>query len=78
MVSYRVDAYRSRPTGASLLCLALKGLHTDAGWAATRHVATGCTVVVFTKRHRGTNLKRWQRMTRQQKQTGKDGILFDI
>jgi len=37
MITYRVDVYRSRPIGASLLttspqqgCLALKGLHT--GW----------------------------------------------
>jgi len=55
MVTYRVDVYWSRPTGASLLCLALKGLHTEAGWAATRHVATGCTVVVFTKRPKSWN-----------------------
>jgi len=33
MITYRVDVYRSRPIGASLLCLALKGLHTRAGWA---------------------------------------------
>jgi len=36
MITYRVDVYRSRPIGASLLttspqqgCLALNGLHTD-------------------------------------------------
>jgi len=40
MITYPVDVYRSRPVGASLLttspqqgCLALKGLHTGAGWA---------------------------------------------
>ena len=40
MITYRVDIYRSRPIGASLLttspqqgCLSLKGLHTGAGWA---------------------------------------------
>jgi len=40
IITYRVDVYRSRPIGASLLttspqqgCLALKGLHTRAGWA---------------------------------------------
>jgi len=39
-IHYRVDVYRSRPIGASLLttspqqgCLALNGLHTGAGWA---------------------------------------------
>jgi len=37
MITYRVDVYRSRPIGASLyspqsLSLALKGLHTGAGW----------------------------------------------
>jgi len=48
-ITYRVDVYQSRPAGASLLCLALKDLHTgldgpgDAEW---RHVATGCTVLV--------------------------------
>jgi len=30
MITYCVDVYRSRPIGASLLCQALKGLHT--GW----------------------------------------------
>jgi len=40
MITYRVDVYRSRPIGASLLTtspqqgfLALKGLHTGPGWA---------------------------------------------
>jgi len=49
MITYRVDVYRSRPTGSSLLCLTPKGLHTGAGWACYgewRHVATGCTVLV--------------------------------
>jgi len=40
MITYRVDVYRSRPIGASLLCLALKGLHTRAGWAWWWRVAT--------------------------------------
>jgi len=30
VITYRVDVYRSRPIGASLLCLALKSL--DTGW----------------------------------------------
>jgi len=49
MITYRVDVYQSRPIGASLLCLALKGCtHGLAGRgdAAWRHVATGCTVLV--------------------------------
>ena len=40
MITYLVDVCRSRPIGASLLitspqqgCLAMKGLHTGAGWA---------------------------------------------
>jgi len=33
MITYRVDVYRSKPIGASLLCLAMNGLHTRAGWA---------------------------------------------
>ena len=36
MITYRVvtvGVYQSRPIGASLLCLALKGLHTRADWA---------------------------------------------
>ena len=33
MIAYRVDVYRSRLMGASLLYLALKGLHTRAGLA---------------------------------------------
>jgi len=49
MITYRVDVYRSRPIGASLLCLALKGTQGLAGrgdgeW---RHVATGCPVLVL-------------------------------
>jgi len=46
MTTYRVDVYRSRPIGASLIttspqqeCLALKGLHTGAGWAWWREAA---------------------------------------
>jgi len=47
MITYRVDVYRSRPTGTSLLSLPLKGLHTQAGWAWWwQHAATGCTVLV--------------------------------
>jgi len=40
MITYSVDVYRSRPIGASILCLALKGLHTQAGWACWWRVAT--------------------------------------
>jgi len=47
MITYRVDVYRSRPIGASLLttsphygCLALKGLHTGADWAWSTHAAS--------------------------------------
>jgi len=29
-------------------------------------------------RSHGTNLRRWHGVTRRQKQTGKDGILFDV
>ena len=53
MITYRVDVYRSRPIGASLLCLALKGLHTGLGGRGDyewRHVATGCTVLIFITR----------------------------
>ena len=36
MITYRVDVYRSRPIGASLLCLALKGLPVKAIRERTR------------------------------------------
>ena len=57
MITYRIDVYRSRPTGASLLCLALKGpAHGLAGRgdAEWRHVATGCTVLVINSTQRNT------------------------
>jgi len=40
MITYRVDVYRSRPIGASLLCQAPKGLYTGAGWAWWWRMAT--------------------------------------
>ena len=44
------SVYRSRPIGASLLCLTLKSLHTGAGWLGVvmaSYLATGCTVLVL-------------------------------
>ena len=40
MITYRVDVYRSRPIGASLLTSGLRLI-------SSCHVATGCTVLVY-------------------------------